>query len=96
MKLPSLSMRIKFVPQDLWIGIYWRAEKCRVGNRCGRIWLLTLWVCIIPCLPIILCFNFLPKRTKAQASVASEPLSPSQILCSDHTQPPESRSEHSS
>ena len=35
-------LRLEWVPNDLWIGIYWKVLK-------GR---LDLWMCLIPCFPI--------------------------------------------
>jgi hypothetical protein len=41
-------MKIKFVPQDCWIGLYWKSE---FDLNCS---LFTTWyICIIPCFPII-------------------------------------------
>lgn len=40
-------LRIKFVPQDVWIGVYW--EKPGVRFRESR----KVYVCLIPCFPII-------------------------------------------
>lgn len=37
-----MRVSIKWKPQDLWIGAYW--ERSLLG--------LTVWVCIVPCLPI--------------------------------------------
>lgn len=35
-------IRLEWVPNDLWFGIYWKIT----GYR------LDFWVCLIPCLPI--------------------------------------------
>lgn len=37
-----ITVSVEFVPQDVWVGVYWR-----------RRWaLLSVWVCLLPCLPI--------------------------------------------
>jgi hypothetical protein len=35
-------------PQDLWVGAFWK----RIGNC------LDLWVCVIPCVPLHLCWHW--------------------------------------
>lgn len=44
-------MKIRFVPRDCWIGLYWKPEifvmPFEVVKR------ITWYVCIIPCFPII-------------------------------------------
>jgi hypothetical protein len=39
-KLPSI--RVKFEPRDIWIGVYW--NKPYYG--------LEVYICVVPCLPI--------------------------------------------
>jgi hypothetical protein len=40
------ALALLFEPRDLWIGIYWRTG--REGPRRT----LTLYLCLLPCLPI--------------------------------------------
>lgn len=40
-RIPRLSIRLKWEPRDLWVGLFVDTEK-------GR-----LYVCLVPCLPII-------------------------------------------
>ena len=42
-------MKIKFVKQDLWIGLYWKKEFDAETNKTKTTW----YLCIIPTLPII-------------------------------------------
>lgn len=53
---PPGNLHIKFVPQDCWIGLYWKTEQ-RPGPDTvygNRIWLTrTYYLCLIPCFPII-------------------------------------------
>ncbi len=58
-----MKITIKFEPRDLWIGIYWNKEhvaKCQVSNNItphitsADIYILKIYICIIPMLPIIL------------------------------------------
>lgn len=47
-------MTIKFVPQDLWIGLYWKREiQSQYSDGSGRIEDVTYYLCVIPCFPII-------------------------------------------
>ena len=45
-------MQIKFVLQDFWIGLYWK-HACLGQQGCGRDWVTTYYLCLIPCFPII-------------------------------------------
>lgn len=54
-------MKIRFDPRDCWIGIFWRLENhCKLGCE----WLkphpqdLHIFICIIPCFPIIFTFKW--------------------------------------
>jgi hypothetical protein len=40
-------MKIKFVKQDLWIGVFWKRTNEKLFYK------ITVYVCLIPCLPII-------------------------------------------
>lgn len=42
--MATYSIRIAFEPRDLWIGLFWS----KVG------YVLRLYICIVPCLPIII------------------------------------------
>lgn len=48
------SIRLKFEPRDLWLGVYWRNEHsdCHAGV-CLRI-----YICVLPCLPLIFTFEW--------------------------------------
>ena len=43
-------MKIKFVRQDFWIGLYWKTEIDVLDNSTKK---TTWYVCIIPMFPII-------------------------------------------
>lgn len=45
----TLFMKIKFVPQDLWIGLYWKRQVNVVSGAVETTW----YLCIVPTLPII-------------------------------------------
>lgn len=58
-----MAMRIKFVIQDFWIGLYWKSESFYLGGRVTNLPIsvfgvekhrVTTWyLCLLPCLPII-------------------------------------------
>lgn len=53
-----LIMKVKFVPQDCWIGLYWsRSREIRMLNdnwTDSADYIVTKWhLCLIPCFPII-------------------------------------------
>lgn len=39
--------KVKFVPQDVWIGVYWKYKKAKKYRNA-----LEFYVCIVPCVPI--------------------------------------------
>jgi hypothetical protein len=45
-------------PHDLWVGCYWKVERHQLGSpsdrRRVRIWLLHVYVCLVPCVPLCL------------------------------------------
>lgn len=41
------SMGVTWEPRDLWIGAYWNVDGWGVMRE------LTVYVCLIPCLPIV-------------------------------------------
>jgi hypothetical protein len=45
-----MTIRLLFEPRDLWIGVYWKTAWEGPDKT------LTLFICIIPCLPIRLSF----------------------------------------
>lgn len=48
-------MKIRFVKQDLWVGLYWKSDLYPVNRRpAGQaVRITTFYLCILPCLPII-------------------------------------------
>jgi len=49
-------MKIKFVPQDLWVGLYWKTETLFDESVCKPGWeytKTTWYLCVIPCFPVI-------------------------------------------
>ena len=54
-------MQVKFVPQDFWVGLYWKSKT--IGGFGGaRRWKTTVYLCLIPCLPITWTFCWLQHR----------------------------------
>lgn len=48
LRLPTVALI--FEPRDLWLGIYWNPVESLMGN-----WIaLDVYVCVLPCLPILL------------------------------------------
>jgi hypothetical protein len=48
-----ITLRVEWKVQDCWIGVFWR----RVGLL-GYDW----WVCLLPCLPIHVCYRHGARR----------------------------------
>ena len=44
--------RVIFEKRDLWVGCYWDYQ------RRGRMWRLTVYLCLVPCLPLRLTFGW--------------------------------------
>lgn len=42
------KVKMAFVPQDLWLGVYWKREQ----DSYGRNWTV-VYICLLPTLPII-------------------------------------------
>lgn len=45
-------MKIKLVPQDCWIGLYWKTNSGAEGFSYKH-YTTTWYLCLIPCLPFI-------------------------------------------
>jgi len=45
-------MKIKFVPKDMWIGLY-VDTKCLGQQGCCNYFERTWYLCLLPCIPII-------------------------------------------
>ena len=43
-----LEIKLLFEPRDLWVGLYWNKEEAPGGKP----WVLTLYFCLIPMLPL--------------------------------------------
>ena len=52
-------MKIKFVIEDFWIGIFWKTE-LMIFPKLRNV--TTFYICLIPCFPII--FEFYSKYEK--------------------------------
>lgn len=62
LRLPSLN--VIFEPRDLWIGVYWNPVESLMGN-----WIaLDVYVCIVPCLPVVLTWGVPKDRRTADWS----------------------------
>ena len=46
------KMKIKFVPKDMWIGLY-VDTKCLGQQGCCNYFERTWYLCLLPCIPII-------------------------------------------
>jgi hypothetical protein len=45
-----VRVRLEFVPQDLWVGAYWRISDPDLGHARRR--RVDVWLCLLPCLPL--------------------------------------------
>ena len=43
-----MTARIEFKLEDVWVGVFWRAEHFELTAST----FYDVWVCIVPCLPI--------------------------------------------
>ena len=63
----GVSFSIKWEPRDLWIGVYWTNSfyECfrDAVYKHGNHW--CLYVCIVPCVPILIQFFTRPKSGAA-------------------------------
>lgn len=48
-----ISIGLSFEPQDLWIGVYWRRD-----YHPSFKFALQIFICIIPCLPIMIYYGY--------------------------------------
>lgn len=48
-----MTLRIRFVPRDLWVGVYVGEVEYGIGSR-GQFRRRSIYVCIVPCLPIVI------------------------------------------
>lgn len=46
-----MKATIRWVPQDMWIGLFWRAGKQQLENGHPR-QQVDLWICLVPCVPL--------------------------------------------
>lgn len=46
------SVRLRFEPHDLWVGVFWRWYHATPATRIGVGWGLSLYVCVVPMLPV--------------------------------------------
>jgi len=50
-------IKIKFVKEDCWIGIYWK-KRYNIGyearNGVSELVVFKIYICLIPCFPIII------------------------------------------
>lgn len=52
-----MNVRLKFVPRDLWIGVFWRrlwTWKPIAFGKQGAFWTYEVYICLLPCLPIVI------------------------------------------
>ncbi len=49
-----MRIRLEFVPQDCWIGVYWKWYPPYSNSTCRNdYWnYLEVWICLVPCFPI--------------------------------------------
>lgn len=48
-----MNLHLQFEPRDLWIGVYWE-KRDRLIMIDGRERIITFYVCLIPCFPIVI------------------------------------------
>jgi hypothetical protein len=41
-----MSIRLEWVPRDLWVGCFWKTTDYSWETQ------IDLWICLLPCLPI--------------------------------------------
>jgi len=47
----------EFQPRDMWIGARWRVSNLSIAQT-----LVDVWICLIPCFPLHICFLMGSKR----------------------------------
>jgi len=55
----NFTVSLEFVPQDLWVGIFWRQRPNFPMLRWAR---LDIWFCVVPTLPIHLVYYRRPNE----------------------------------
>jgi len=54
-------VRLKFVPQDCWVGVYWKKEYI---SKLNNWWRFNIFICLLPMLPIHVWFGNSPWRRR--------------------------------
>jgi len=52
------TIRLLLEPRDLWVGIFW--NRVKLGDFGDEF--LLVYVCLIPCLPLVFSWNIFPGR----------------------------------
>jgi hypothetical protein len=72
----KLEISAKFKPQDIWIGVYWKLEVQLKGYDGLENNQLTIFICILPMLPIRLWFGWHPKQKITPSHLTTDPTDP--------------------
>lgn len=48
-----MKIAIKFEPRDCWVGVFWTTEGACLCTMCRREPWLKVYICLIPCFPIV-------------------------------------------
>ena len=48
-----MSIRLRFVPRDLWVGLYIGPVEYGIGPR-GQVRCRSLYVCLVPMFPLVI------------------------------------------
>lgn len=53
----NFTIKLELKWQDCWLGFFWkRTSKCSFDNS-GKLWFKQdIWICLLPCLPIHICY----------------------------------------
>lgn len=60
-----IKVRLRFVPQDLWVGIFWRRQHLMANRHTIR--RTEVFVCFVPCFPIVITHDVVEVITLASA-----------------------------